>query len=118
MATTATAIAGIRNELVKRLNDAYQFVSESRRAPGISEQEYVRVTAKALAVLTSIQIVAKAIDMDDVTQYLTVKKQLSNLHQLYHANDVNDFTSGSRSGYALAVRYMDFVLRIAQRDCA
>jgi hypothetical protein len=96
----------------------YQFVSESRRTQGISEQEYVRVTAKALAVLAAIEIVVNSIETDDVKQYLTAKKQISNLHQFYHENDVNDFASGSRSGYALAVRYMDFVLRIAQRDCA
>lgn len=108
----------LRTELVERLIEASARLVENGREQGISKQEYIRVSAKALAVLASVEIVLNTLATDDGEQFLAVKKTISGIHHVYRDNDTDDFTSGSRSGYALVVRYMEMVLKISQRDCA
>lgn len=114
----AVVTTNLRTELVKRLTEASARLVADGQRQDISKQEYIRVNVKALSVLASIQIVMDTLTTDDVDQFLAVKKVISDIHQVYCDNDTNDFTSGSRSGYALVIRYMEMVLKIAQRDCA
>lgn len=114
----AVETTNLRTELVKRLTEAGARLVEDGQRQDISQQEFIRVNAKAVSVLASIQIVMDTLTTDDVDELLAVKKVISDIHQVYCENDTNDFTSGSRSGYALVIRYMEMVLKIAQRDCA
>lgn len=110
--TTATVVATeIRDELVERINRAHaclQNLSDTSTLAFNDHNEYFRLNAKMLALMTAAETIMDEIDADDLEQFKAVQAGLFDAHRAFTEIDFDAKTAGYRSGYSLVIDYMRY----------
>ena len=110
--TTATVVTTeIRDELVERINSAHarlQTEIDTSILAFNDHNEYFRLNAKMLALMTAAESIMDGIDADDLEQFKAAQAGLFDAHRAFTEIDFDAKTAGYRSGYSLVIDYMRY----------